>query len=139
MSGAETKGRATERATWLPFRAAVRPSFPTAAAMMMLGVILIERVMRRRSHGAAVQRRAPSDTICPAIVQTMPAEMPERRRARAKIVPAAGAIVEARRAWMAKREASSVEAGREEPARMRRAELTKRANVRREMVSSVME
>lgn len=139
MSGAETKGRATERATWLPFRAAVRPSLPTAAAMMMLGVMLMERVMRRRTQGAAVHRRAPSETICPAMVQTMPAEIPERRRARAKIVPAAGAMVEARREWMAKREASAVEEGREEPARIRSAELTKRAKVKREMASSVIE
>jgi hypothetical protein len=75
------------------------------------------------------------------MVQTMPAEIPDRRSARAKIVPAAGEIDEERRLWMEKREselASGLEE-RDEPATMRMAELTKRANVKREIASSAME
>lgn len=41
------------------------------------------------------------------MVHTMPAEVPERRRARAKRVPATGAREEERSAWMLKRSASS--------------------------------
>ncbi len=57
----------------------------------MLGVILILLVTRRLSHGAKLQFNAPSETICPAIVQMIPALIPDSKRARAKIVPAAGA------------------------------------------------
>ncbi len=83
--------------TWLPFSAADRPSRPTAPAMMMLGVMLILRVTRRRNQGAMVQFRAPSDTIWPAMVQMMPALMPDRSKARANTVPAAGAMLDERR------------------------------------------
>ena len=67
----------------------------------------------------------------------MPALMPEKRRARAKTVPAAGAIEVESRAWMLKRSASSLSGADEgeyrlAPATMRMAELTKRANVKRE-------
>lgn len=67
--------------------------------------------------------------------------MPLRRSARAKIIPAAGARVVERRVWMPKRSASEVEGleEREEPATIRMAELTKRAKVKREMLSSIME
>ncbi|OBU00745.1 hypothetical protein VE01_01190 [Pseudogymnoascus verrucosus] len=61
----------------------------------------------------------------------MPAAMPERRTASAKTVPATGATVVERRSWMANSEASSaaLEECSDAPARMRRAGLTKRANL----------
>jgi hypothetical protein len=73
------KGNATDSATCDPFSAAVKPSLPTAPAIMMEGVMLIHRVIKRRSHGAKVQLSAPSLTIWPAIVHTTPAEIPERK------------------------------------------------------------
>jgi len=74
------------------------------------------------------------------MVQTMPAEVPERSRARAKMVPATGARVEESRSWMVKRSASSAPGreDREEPATMRIELLTKSAKVTREMASSAM-
>lgn len=50
----------------------------------------------------------PSDTIWPAMVQTMPALVPERSRARAKMVPATGAMLVDSRLWMEKRSALAV-------------------------------
>ena len=97
------------KATWVPLRAALRPSLPTAPAMIMLGVMLMLRVRRRRIHGLILQFKAPSDSIWPAMVQTIPADVPESRSARAKMVPAAGARVEERRSWMLKREFVSSE------------------------------
>ena len=131
----------TLNATWVPLRAALTPLAPTAPAMMMLGVTLMLRVRSLRSHGATFQFKAPSLTICPAMVHTMPADVPERRSARAKRVPAMGARVWERRSWIAKREASEAPGSeeREEPATMRIALLTKRANVKREMASSKVE
>ena len=61
--------------------------------MIMLGVILMLLVNSLRIHGARVQFKKPSLTIWPAMVQTMPADVPERSSASAKIVPAAGARV----------------------------------------------
>src|SRR4051794_40945189 len=102
--------------------------------MMMEGVMLIERVTRRRTQGFIFQFNAPSETICPAMVQTMPAEIPDKSSAKAKIVPAAGEILRERRAWMAKMSSSPRASGllyRDAPATMRMAELTKRAKVKR--------
>ena len=68
--------------------------------------------------------------------------MPERSRARAKIAPAPGAMVE-ERSRIAKRSAFEVSSsGRLErlaPATMRIAELIKRAKVKSEIVSFQME
>lgn len=75
------------------------------------------------------------------MVQTIPAEVPEKRRARAKTVPATGASVEERRAWMEKRSAFEAEEleEREAPATMRMAELTKRAKVKSARATSATE
>jgi hypothetical protein len=71
------------------------------------------------------------------MVQMMPADIPERRRARAKIVPAAGAIEVDNRSWMLKRDAlSALAKAGEDPATMRMAEFTKRAKVKRDKASS---
>ena len=74
-------------------------------------------------------------------VQTIPAEVPESKSARAKTVPAAGDKVEESRSWIPKREA--VDASglpyREAPATMRMAELTNRAKVKSEVESSTIE
>ena len=71
----------------------------------------------------------------------MPAEVPDRRRARAKIVPAIGASVVDRSLWMPKRlplsAAELVES--EAPATMRMALLTKSAKVKSEMMTSAVE
>jgi hypothetical protein len=40
------------------------PSLPTAAAMMILGMILIERVMSLRSHGRMLQFALQVDRTC---------------------------------------------------------------------------
>lgn len=84
---------------------------------------------------------APSLTIWPAMVHTMPADTPDRRRARAKMVPTAGEMLFASRSWMPKMSASNASGFlySEAPATMRMAELTKRANVNRARASSVME
>lgn len=74
--------------------------------MIMLGIMLMERVITRRIQGLMVHRSIPSLTICPAMVQTIPAEMPDKSRAKAKIVPAAEEIDEERRVWMPNRSAS---------------------------------
>jgi hypothetical protein len=107
----------------------------------MLGVIEMLLVIRRRTQGFMLQDSWPSLTICPAIVHTIPAEVPERRSARAKIVPAIGAIVEDRSSWMPKRSALSapVTVYRDAPATIRMALLTKRAKVKSEMLFSIME
>lgn len=55
--------------------------------------MVMHLVMKRRSQGAIVQLIAPSDTICPAMVHTIPADRLDSSRARAKIVPAMGAMV----------------------------------------------
>lgn len=62
--------------TCVPLSAAANSSCPTAAAIIILGVMEIERVINRRSQGAHVQLREPSLTIWPAIVAAMPAEVP---------------------------------------------------------------
>ena len=125
----------------MAFNAALKPDLPTAPAMMMLGVMEMLRVSSRRSQGATVQFSAPSLIICPAIVAIIPAESPDRSRARAKMVPATGAMVLARRSWMEKRSASCAAATeeREAPAVIRMALLTKRANRHRDRMSSMME
>lgn len=109
--------------------------------MIMLGVILILLVMRRLSHGARLQFNAPSDTICPAIVQIIPALTPESKSARAKMVPAAGAKLDDSKSYMPKRSADAAELldEREAPATMRIALLTKSANVKRVIDSSATE
>jgi hypothetical protein len=61
--------------------------------MMMLGVMLMLLVTNLLNQGAKLQFRAPSDTIWPAMVQTMPALTPDKRSAKAKTVPATGAIL----------------------------------------------
>lgn len=131
----------TLSATCVPLSAAVNPLGPTAAAMIMLGVMEIERVINRRNQGAHVQLREPSLTIWPAIVATMPAEVPLSRRAKAKIVPAIGAMVEDSKSCMPKRSAVGAELlfESEAPAVMRMALLMKRANVKRAITSSMME
>jgi hypothetical protein len=71
----------------------------------------------------------------------MPADMPDKRRARAKMVPAAGAMEEDNKLWISKRDAlppAAAKAG-EEPATMRIAEFTKRAKVKRDKESSNIE
>ena len=65
--------------------------------MMMLGVMLMLRVRSRLTQGVKVQFKAPSETIWPAIVQTIPALIPESSSARANMVPAAGAMLDASR------------------------------------------
>ncbi len=86
------------RATWVALSAADKPFRPTAPAMMMLGMILILRVTNRLTQGTTFQFKAPSLSIWPAMVHTIPAEVPDKSRASAKTVPAAGANVLERRA-----------------------------------------
>jgi len=131
----------TLNATCVASNAWLNPPFPTAPAMMILGVILILLVTSLLTHGLTLHCSWPSLTICPAMVHTIPADVPDSRSASAKTVPAAGASVEESRAWMSKREAEAAfgELEREAPATMRMAELTKRAKVNREMASSAME
>lgn len=134
-------GRAILSANWVPFSAADRPSLPTAPATIMLGTMLIDRVSNLRTQGVVFQCKAPSLSIWPAIVQTMPAEVPDKSRARAKIVPAIGASVLDRRSWIPNRllvsAAELVES--EAPATMRMALLTKSANVKSEIITSAVE
>ena len=134
-------GRATLRANWVAFSAAESPSLPTAPATMMLGTMLIDRVSNLRTQGAVFHCKAPSLSIWPAIVQTMPAEVPDKSRARAKIVPAIGANVVDRRSWIPNKfplsAAELVES--EAPATMRMALFTKSANVKSEMMTSAVE
>lgn len=59
-------------------------------------------MMSLRFHGLMRHCSWPSDTIWPAIVHMIPALVAEKSKARAKIVPAAGARVEERRSWIAK-------------------------------------
>lgn len=73
------------------------------------------------------------------MVQTIPAEVPERRRARAKRVPATGEMVEDNRVWIEKRSTSCAVPWREAPAVMRMAEFTKSAKRKRERKSSRIE
>lgn len=101
----------------------------------------MDRVMRRRNQGFIFHRRAPSLTIWPAIVHTMPAEIPERSRARAKMVPAPDEMLLESNWWIPKM--SAVRASglpyNEAPATMRMAELTNSAKVKSDSASSVME
>src|SRR5688572_25573079 len=107
IKGALTNGRMTLKAIWLPFSAWLNPSRPTAPAMMMEGVILIDLVIRRRIQGFMVKFSCPSETICPAMVHTMPADVPESSKANAKSVPAAGAIDLDNKSWMVNKSAPS--------------------------------
>ena len=50
--------------------------------------------------------------ICPASVQTIPAEAPDRRRDKAKRVPAKGERDVVRRVWIVKRSAGGLSEGR---------------------------
>src|SRR5271170_8104647 len=90
IKGAVTNGRMTLNTTWLAVSAVFSPLLPTVPAMAMLGIIEMVLVTSRRTHGLTVQLSMPSDTIWPAMVQMIPADIPDRRRARAKTVPAAG-------------------------------------------------
>ena len=103
--------------------------------------MLMSLVTSRRSHGRIFHLKAPSLTICPAMVQTMPAEMPDNKSARAKIVPAAGEMEDESKEWMAKMSASRASGllYKDAPATMRMAELTKSAKVNNERASSVIE
>jgi hypothetical protein len=71
----------------------------------------------------------------------IPADIPDKRRARAKMVPAAGAMEEDNKSWTSKRDALLPASARaeEEPATMRMAEFTKRAKVKRDNASSNIE
>lgn len=128
----------TLRTTCDALSASLSPFRPTAPAMMMLGVMLMLRVTRRRSQGRSLQFKAPSLTICPAMVQTMPAETPESSRASAKMVPAAGEMDSESSLWMLKMSASGASGllYKDTPATMRMAELTNRANVKSAVASS---
>ena len=74
------------------------------------------------------------------MVHIMPADIPDRRRARAKMVPATGATEVDNREWTSKRDAFGelVKAG-QEPATIRMAEFTKRAKVKSDKESSAIE
>lgn len=63
IRGAETNGRMIESATCVPFNALVNPSFPTAPAIMILGMIAIALVTNLLIHGVTFQLSAPSETI----------------------------------------------------------------------------
>ena len=125
----------------MAFKAAVRPFLPTEAAMMVLGMMLIVRVATRLSQGAIFHCNAPSLSIWPAIVHTIPAEVPDKSKARAKTVPAAGAKVLESRSWTPNRFPVSEELAddSEAPATMRIALLTKRAKVKSAMTISAVE
>jgi hypothetical protein len=71
----------------------------------------------------------------------IPALMPDNRSASAKTVPAAGERLEESKSWIPKRSAVAAEEleDRAEPATIRIALLTKRANVKREIESSAIE
>ena len=71
----------------------------------------------------------------------MPAVVPERRSARAKMMPAAFPMERESKAWMPKMSASSAPETpyREAPATIRMALLTKSAKVNRDMASSAIE
>ncbi len=73
-------------------------------------------------------------------MQTIPADIPDSRRARAKIVPATGEIEVDNKSWMLKRDAlvALANAGAE-PATIRIEEFTKRAKVKRDKPSSNIE
>lgn len=136
-----TKGRTILKATCEPLRAAFRPDRPTAPAIIMLGVMLMLLVINRRNQGRILTLRAPSLTIWPAIVQTIPAVMPDNSRASANKIPAAGEIDDASKSCMLKISASTASGFlyKEAPATIRIAELTKSAKVKRAMASSAME
>lgn len=72
-------GRAILSANWVPFSACESPSLPTAPATIMLGTMLMDRVSSLRIQGAIFHCKAPSLSIWPAIVQTIPAEVPDLR------------------------------------------------------------
>ena len=67
-------------------------SAPTETATMSAGIMAMHRVISRLAKGLILIWKAPSMTVCPAMVDTIPAEIPEKRKATANMVAASWLI-----------------------------------------------
>jgi len=138
IKGNVRKISARDSTTLQPFNAAARPFCPSAAAVIMAGMMDMVRVRIRRRKGDTRQFIAPSQIICPAMVATIPALIPENNRDKAKIVPVPFPMVSLKSLYRPGRSASASSVVKNAPATIKTAELTKTATTKRTMQSSAM-